>query len=88
MSISPKPTDVRAFVTRRWDMVDRAKLDFLADRFRTGGPLLARAAALRLFQRWRALHPRVSPERCAQDLASHVDLKRKLDQTRDAFRGR
>ena len=84
-----KSADLRDFAHRRWDLVGRAKLGFLADRFKTGGPLAARAAAIRLFARWQALHPdTVSPERRADDLASHVALKRRFDQASHGLRGR
>ena len=84
-----KLADLRAFAHRRWDLIDREKLGFLADRFRRGGPAAARAAAIRLLQRWRRLNPdTVSPERRADDFTSHVALKRQLDRASDGLRGR
>jgi hypothetical protein len=83
-----KPEDLRAFVHRRWDLVEREKVRFLADRFASGGSSAARAAAQRLFRRWQALHANgISPERRAADLASHLALKQKLDRAGHALRG-
>lgn len=83
-----KSEDLRAFVDRRWDLIEREKRDFLADRFRRGGPAAAHAAARRLFRRWRALHPEaICPKRRADDLAAHVALKRQLERAGDDIRG-
>ncbi len=82
-----KPEDARAFVQRRWDLVEREKRRFRADRYRTGGPAASRAAALRLLRRWKALGLADSnvAERREADLASHVALKQKLDRAGDAL---
>jgi hypothetical protein len=83
------PEALRAFARRRWGLVERAKREFVAERFRTGGPAAAHAAAQRLLRRWQTLHPDAPlPAMRSADLAAHVALKRKLDQTRDAVRRR
>lgn len=85
----PSREELRAFAQRRWDLVEREKREFVALRFRTEGPAGSRAAALRLLERWRRLHPDgpLSSMREA-DLQAHVALKRKLDQARDGLRRR
>lgn len=86
MDPSLKPSDIRAFLNRRWDLVQREKLRFLADRYREGGAAASRAAALRLLARFRALHPGPPvKERRAADFASHMALKKLFKQTSDAF---
>jgi hypothetical protein len=89
MDSSLNPKDLRAFVGRRWDLVEKEKLRYVADRYKKGGPAAARLAAQRLFQRWRTLHPEViDTETRSDDLAAHVALKSQLDQAGDAIRGR
>jgi hypothetical protein len=83
------PEALRAFVRRRWDLVEREKREFVAERFRAGGPAASRAVAERLLQRWQSLHPNApTAEMRAADLAAHVALKRKLDRARDGLRRR
>lgn len=86
---SLKPADLRAYTGRSWDLVRREKLEYLASRFRKGGPAAARAAARRLLRRWRILHPDIicSPSR-ADDLVAHVTLKHQFEQSSHGFRGR
>ena len=79
------PEALREFAQRRWDLVERAKREFAAARYRAEGPAASRAAAQRLLQKWQALHPEGPvPAMRAADLADHVALKRKLDQTANA----
>jgi hypothetical protein len=81
--------DLRAYTGRPWDLVGREKREFLASRFRKGGPAAARAAARRLLRRWRILHPDIicSAGR-ADDLVTHVTLKHQFEQASHGFRGR
>jgi hypothetical protein len=87
----PQPTReaLRAFAQRRWDLIERGKREFLAERYRDGGPMAARAAAARLLDRWRALHPDAPlPSMRAADLEAHVAFARKLDKARHGLRRR
>jgi len=84
-----EPEDLRAFANRRWDLIARAKREFAAQRFASGGPNAARVAAQRLLERWKSLHPDapIAAMRDA-DLEAHIALKRKLDRADRAFRRR
>ncbi len=70
---------LRAFAHRPWELVEREKRRFVAERYRAGGAAASWAAAQRLKARWRALHPEGSPPRMRdEDLAALVALKAKL----------
>jgi hypothetical protein len=89
MRKSLKAGDLRAYAGRPWELVGREKLEFLARRYRTGGPVAALAAAQRLVRRFTELHPEgICPIRREDDLAAHVSLKRQFEQARNGFRGR
>jgi hypothetical protein len=77
---------LRAFAQRRWDLVARQKRSFVAERYRVGGAAASRAAAQRLVQRWRTLHPEPVAAIRVADLQAHVALKQKLDRAGDGIR--
>lgn len=84
--LSPTREQLRAFASRRWDLVADEKLSFLATRYRVSGAEASRKAAEAMAQRWASLHPgSPSPEARQQDFQHHVALKRKLDRAADAI---
>ena len=75
--------DLRAYASRRWDLVEQEKDRWRAHRYRQDGPAATLLASLRLRLRWRQEHGEPTAERRDQDFAHHVELKRKLDGARD-----
>jgi hypothetical protein len=82
----PTREELRAFASRRWDLVADEKLAFVAGRYRVSGADANRKAAQSIAQRWTRLHPgSPSPNDRQQDLEHHVELKQKLDRVAHAF---
>ena len=78
---------LRAYAERRWDVLAEHKRALVAERYRTLGPAASLAAAQRLREHWRRLHPSgPSPEMRQADLAAHLALKEKLDRASHVFR--
>jgi hypothetical protein len=84
-----RPEDLRAFAQRSWGLVEDAKVRFRAQRFQKEGPSATFAAAQRLRERFRRLHPNgPRPEARTADLGAHLALKAALDRAANALRGR
>ena len=84
-----RPDDLRAYAGRSWDLVEKAKLRFRAERFRKGGPDASIAVARRLRERFRRLHPEgPTAEARKRDFDAHVALKAVFERAAHAFRGR
>jgi len=77
---------VRAFLDRDRERVERAKREYHAERHRSDGGVSGMALGQALREHARRVRPDwpTASER-AEDLATHVALKRKLDRAADAF---
>lgn len=74
------PDDIRAFAARRWDLLEDAKREHIAERYRMDPSAHVRSVhALR--EHLRAVRPEwPTREDLARDLADHISLKQKLDR--------
>jgi len=77
---------VLAYARRDWGAVERLRLREREATFRKGGPAATISASRRLWEFARSLNPRWPPKRAREeDLAHHVELKRRLDRAARAF---
>jgi hypothetical protein len=80
---------VEAFVRRPWGAVEALKRAYHAGRFRERGAAAGLEVAWPLWEHARRVRPDWStPRDRAEDLAHHVELKRRLDRAARAFAGR
>lgn len=78
---------LRAYAERSWDLLAARKREFVAERYRTLGPAASLAAARRLRERWRRLHPNApTPDMREADFAAHLALKEKMERASHVFR--
>jgi hypothetical protein len=80
------PKAIRAFVDRRWDLVEREKARVLAERYLREGPEMGLAVLGELRQRLRTAGTATyTSESRSEDLAAHVAFAQKLAQVRDGL---
>lgn len=78
--VSLDPEHLRAYARRPWAERERAKREFVAERYRQDpAGHVASIAALR--EHLRQVRPEwPTPDELERDLEAHIDLKRKLDR--------
>jgi hypothetical protein len=80
------PADLREYASRgRWAILEREKDRWRAERFRVLGPQGTVAASLALREQGWRIAGAPTEERRREDLAHHVELKRKLERVSRAF---
>ncbi len=76
----------QAYVRRDWEAAERLRLREREAAFRKAGPAATIGASRRLWEFARSLNPGWPPKRAREeDLAHHVELKRRLDRAGRAF---
>ncbi|MGE0361430.1 MAG: hypothetical protein AB7H93_19985 [Vicinamibacterales bacterium] len=81
-----EPDDLRRFARRDWAAVARSKRAFWAERYRDAGAAPARRAADALLLHARRLAaPGAAGDDRAADLASHLNVRDRLDRAARAF---
>ena len=80
------PAHIRKFARRNRAEVETSKRRYWAEQHRAFGPARTVQVSQGLWQYMRRLRPEWPTERDrAEDLAHHVELKRKIDQAARAF---
>jgi len=80
---------IREFALRSRTEVQASKQRYWAEQYRTHGPARTLGASLTLWQYMRRLRPDWPTARDrAEDLAHHIELKRKIDRAAHAFAAR
>lgn len=79
------PEHLRAYARRPWSDIERAKREYIADRYRADPSAHARSVE-RLREHMREVRPEwPTKDDLARDLADHVALKQKIDRAAAAF---
>jgi hypothetical protein len=83
------PDDIRKFARRNRAEVETSKRRYWVEQYRAFGPARTMQVSRELFQYMRRLRPEWPTDRDrAEDLAHHVELKRKIDRAARAFAAR
>lgn len=80
------PDAIRAFASRRWDLIAREKARTLTEQYELEGPAMGLRVLAELRQRLQILgKPSYTIESLREDLNGHVELAAKIGRVRDGL---